>query len=641
MAKPTVRLQVVAAAIFLGLAGLLARAADVQLVQGGRWAAEAQAQRTERVALPARRGALLDRKGTPLAVTEETYHVGLAPNELRDPDHDAGLIAAQLHVPAATVRAALRERYAYFAGPYSSVDVQPLRALRGVHLEPVLNRFYPRVDLAASVIGRVSDEGRGTTGLELALDSVLAGRPGAAVVLKDREGRQYVSPARVLAQPVSGNDVFLTLDAELQDIAQRALDAALARTQADGGDVIMLDPATGEVLAAASERRDGPERPSAFTDAFEPGSIVKIFAAAALIERGLVSPTERVSGEGGRWRVGHRLIVDEEPLDALTLADAIRVSSNIAIVQFADRLSPAAQYTTLRDFGFGIPTGVEFPGEAGGRLRLPSLWRGTSQASLAMGYELAVTPIQVAAAYAALAAGGVLMTPTLIREVRGPDGTALYRHLPEPVRRAVTPAVADSLRALLRAVVEHGTGTEASLAHFAVAAKTGTARRVVNGRYVPGDYTASFAALFPADHPQLVIVVKIEDPRAGSYFAAETAAPLTRAMLEQALAARDVPLERARLAEAPRALATGADADDGELDVQVVPWPHDSATSVPIEELVPAVAGRDVRAAVRVLRERGFEVVLNGSGTVRRTEPAAGDSARAGTAVTVFAAPVP
>ncbi len=292
--------------MFLGLAALVGRAAQVQLVQGRRWATEARVRRTEHFVLAARRGALLDRHGIPLALTQETYHVGVAPNELKDLERDAGLLARQLHLVPADVWQALRKRYAYFAGPFSTIEVQPLRGVRGVHLEAVVNRFYPRPELAHAVIGRVGDDGHGASGLELALDSLLAGTPGSAVVLKDRSGREYESPARVIAEPVAGADVLLTLDAELQDIGQRALDQALQRTKADGGDVVMLDPATGEVLAVASARRDGVVRPSAFTDTFEPGSIVKIFAAAALLGRGLVAPHERVSGEEGRYRQQHR-----------------------------------------------------------------------------------------------------------------------------------------------------------------------------------------------------------------------------------------------------------------------------------------------------------------------------------------------
>src|SRR5207247_357509 len=458
MARLAVRLQVVEIAVGLGLVLLVARAAEVQLLQGRRWAEEAQAQRTERIVLAARRGALLDRHGTPLALTQETYHVGVAPNELRDPVKDGALIARRLALSARAWSQALRRRYAYFAGPFSALEVQPLRNVRGVHFEPVLNRFYPAPEMAHATIGRLGDDGRGASGLEKTLDSLLAGRPGAAVVLKDRAGREYESPARVIAQPESGLDVVLTLDAELQEIAQRALDEALRRMDADGGDVVMLDPATGEVLALASHQRDGTARPSAFTDTFEPGSIAKIFAAAALLSLGRVAPVDRVSGEGGTYRMKGRPtpVTDEEPLPLLTLADAIRVSSNIAMVKFVARLAPAEQYGVLRDFGFGAPTG--------------------------------------AAALGDLRGGGV----------------------------------------------GGGTGTEAALSTFPVAAKTGTARRVVNGRYAPGQYTASFAALFPADHPQLVLVVKIDNPHKGSYFAAQTAAPVTRSMLEQALAARTV-----------------------------------------------------------------------------------------------------
>src|SRR6058998_3649167 len=640
MAKPAVRLRVVEHGVFVALALLAVRAAQVQLLEGRRWAEEAQAQRTERIVLQAPRGTLSDRHGTPLALTQETYHVGVAPNELRDPVKDGAVIARQLGLSARAWQQALRRRYAYFAGPFSALEVQPLRSTRGVHLEAVVNRFYPAPQLARATIGRVGDDGYGASGMEKTLDSLLAGRPGSAVVLKDRAGREYESPARVIAQPVAGHDVVLTLDAELQEIAQRALDDALRRMDADGGDVVMLDPATGEVLAIASRQRDGTARPSAFIDTFEPGSVAKIFAAAALLSLKRVRPGEHVSGEDGTYRLPGRTITDEDPQPTLTLADAIRVSSNIAIVKFAARLTPAEQYGMLRDFGFGALTGIEFPGEAAGRLRPPSEWTRPSAASLAIGYELSVTPIQVTVAYAALANGGLLLQPTLIREVRSPEGPVLYRHEPEPVRRAVSPEIAAALRDLLRGVVERGTGAEAALTNFPVAAKTGTTRRVVNGHYAAGQYTASFAALFPADKPQLVLVVKIDNPHKGSHFAAQTAAPVTRSMLEQALAARTVALDRARLSTAaPRAAAVPVD-DDGGLVPYVVPWPYqpDSAGVGP-RRAVPDVAGFGMREAVRTLHRRGFRVALRGWGVAEHTWPAAGDSAAAGSMVTLFADP--
>jgi cell division protein FtsI (penicillin-binding protein 3) len=652
MAKPLVRLRVVEIGLGLALLALVGRAAQVQLLEGRRYAAAARAQRTEQVVLEARRGTLFDRHGTAIALTQETYHVGIAPNELRDQARDVPKIARQLHLPVGDVQRAMRKRYAWFAGPFTALDVQPIRALRGVHLEPVLRRFYPSREFARAVIGSVGEDGRGSGGggggLERLLDSLLAGTAGSAVVLKDRSGREYESPARVIAEPVAGNDVVLTLDTELQEIAQRALDDAIDNMEADGGDVVMLDPRAGEVLAVASRRADGSMRPSAFTETFEPGSLAKIFAAAALITYDRVRPQERVSGEGGRYRLPDRVVTDEHPLPTLTLADAIRVSSNIALVKFAARLEPDEQYGVLRAFGFGAPTGVEFPAESPGRLRPPSEWSRPSSASLAIGYELAVTPIQLAAAYGAIANNGVLLQPTLIREVRSPNagGIVRYRHTPEPVRRVVTPEVASTLRDLLRGVVEvGGTAERAALANFQLAAKTGTARRVVGGRYAAGQYTASFAALFPANDPQLIVVMKIDNPQKGSYFAAQTAAPVTRSMLEQALAARTVALDRARLSNvAMTADRTGASAPLEEPDgvvPYVVSWPYVSDTAqAQAERPVPDITGKPLRAAARTLHRRGFKVVVKGWGVVHHTWPAAGEQAIAGSTVTVFAEPL-
>jgi cell division protein FtsI (penicillin-binding protein 3) len=337
------------------------------------------------------------------------------------------------------------------------------------------------------------------------------------------------------------------------------------------------------------------------------------------------------------------VVTDEHPLPTLTLADAIRVSSNIALVKFVARLRPEEQYTMLRAFGFGAPTGIEFPAESPGRLRPPREWSRPSSASLAIGYELAVTPIQLAAAYGAIANDGVLLEPTLIREIRVPNGSHRYRHHAQPVRRVVTPEVAAKLRDLLRGVVEAGgTAERAALANFQLAAKTGTARRVVGGRYAAGQYTASFAALFPADEPQLVVVMKIDNPQKGSYFAAQTAAPVTRSLLEQALAARTVALDRARLSNvAPTADRAPLEEPDGIVPY-VVAWPYvrDSAQAQ-VERTVPDVTGRPLREAARTLHRRGFRVVVKGWGVIHHTWPAAGERAAAGATVTMFAEPAP
>ena len=654
MARPQARIAAIQFGFALGVIAILARAAQLQLMQGGRWAEQAQRQRTERTILPARRGALFDRNGVPLAVSQEYYHVGVAPNELADARAVVQLLSRQLGVSRAALERDLRigKRWIYFHGPFTATRVQPLRRLAGVHLTGDFQRFYPSRTLARPIIGGLSpDAPLGAAGLELSLDSILTGQPGEAVLLKDRAGRRYDSPARLVRDPVAGSDVVLTLDAELQEIAERGLDDALAEMKADGGDVVFLDPTNGELLALASRQARGTPfgsvRASAFTDPFEPGSTAKLFTAAALLKHRKVSSRDAVFVEGGSWQMPvtssgrTRLITDvHKTTGNLTLAQTVQVSSNVGMAKFSSRLSPEEQFEMLRDFGFGTLTGVEFPSESRGRLARPDKWQPMyTRASMAMGYEFGVTPVQLAAAYAAIANDGLLLTPTLVREIRDPAGGLLYRHQPEPVRRVVTPQVAAQLRQFMKgAVGEGGTGVGAQLVNYSLLGKTGTAVRFEGGRYVRGEYTASFAALFPADNPQLVVVVKIDNPT-GKYYGGLTAAPVTRTMLQQALASRRVGIDRSRLtprdSTSPRARRPAA-APAGISRV-VLSWPYHPDRQNAVTRAVPQVTGRSVREAALALHRRGFRVSLRGLGRVSRTLPAAGESAKAGTVVIVWA----
>jgi cell division protein FtsI (penicillin-binding protein 3) len=653
MAKPAVRIAAIQFGFAVGILAVLTRAAQIQIVEAERWQREAARQRTEKVVLPARRGALYDRNGTPLAITQEFYHIGVAPNELEDIRSAFVLLVRNLGVsaPALNREFQARKRWIYLHGPFNATQVQALRRVKGIHLTGEFQRFYPSRDLARPIIGGLApDRPVGAAGLEGALDSLLTGRAGEAVLLKDIAGRRYDSPGRKTRDPVAGNDVTLTLDAELQEIAERGLDDALAQMKAEGGDVVFLDPNSGELLALASRQAAGGGVASAstFTDPFEPGSTAKLFTAAALLARGRVQPTDAVSGENGVWnmpvtsRGRTRAITDAHAVrGTLTLARAIQVSSNIAMAKFSSRLRPEEQFEMLRDFGFGTPTGAEFPAESRGILAFPHRWQPMyTRASMAMGYEFAVTPVQLAAAYAAIANDGVLLAPTLVREVRDPAGNLLYRHHPEPVRRVVSSEIATRRREFLReAAGTGGTGEMAQLANYSVLGKTGTAVRFQGGHYVRGQYTASFAAIFPADHPQLVVIVKIDNPR-GKYYGGLTAAPVTRTMLQQALASRRVAIDRGRLAPrdtaAPDVIKTLAAAPAGPSPV-VVTLPYRPPPVNAAARPVPDVTGRSIREAALALHRRGFRVNLRGLGRVVRTVPAAGDNARPGSSVLVLA----
>jgi cell division protein FtsI (penicillin-binding protein 3) len=652
MAKPLARIAAVQFGFALGVAAILARAAQLQLAQGDRWAEQAERQRTERVVLPARRGALYDRNGVPLAVSQDFYHVGIAPNELNNPRATGQLISRQLGVSWPALQRDLRsKRWIYYHGPFTATQVERLRRLDGIHLTSDFQRFYPSRTLARPIIGGLSpDKPVGAAGLELSLDSILTGEPGEAVLLKDRAGRRYDSPARMVREPVPGNDVVLTIDAELQEIAERGLDEALSAMDAEGGDVVFLDPTNGQLLALASgqsgRRSAAVPRASTFTDPFEPGSTAKLFTAAALLLHRRVDSNDAVFAEGGSWRMpinssGRiRLITDAHKTKGnLTLAKTIQVSSNVGMAKFSSRLSPEEQFEMLRDFGFGTLSGAEFPSESRGRLARPDRWQPMyTRASMAMGYEFGVTPVQLAAAYAAIANDGLLLTPTLVREIRSPSGDLLYQQQPEPVRRVVSPEIARQLRDFLKgAVGEGGTGEEAQLVNYSLLGKTGTAVRFEGGRYIRGEYTASFAALFPADHPQLVVIVKIDNPR-GRYYGGLTAAPVTRTMLQQALASRRVAIDRSRLTireesrEEPSPAATPV-----SLTRVVLALPYQPPEITAKPRPVPEVEGQSARDAALALHRRGFRVDLHGIGRVSRTAPPGGSSARPGSLISVWA----
>ncbi|MDH3456738.1 MAG: penicillin-binding transpeptidase domain-containing protein [Gemmatimonadota bacterium] len=632
MTRPIARLQLVQIAFALVGLALLGRAAQVQLLQGARHAATAEAQRTERRTYPARRGTIHDRKGTALALTQEAFRVDVTRTELADPEADARRIAKHLGLSLRATRRELRRQYGYFGGPFTSLQVQPLRGMRGVYLTRELNRFQPHPDLARTIIGRPGGDGRPASGIERVLDSVLTGLPGTSVVLKDRHRMEYESPARLGAFPVPGHDVYLTLDADLQEIVEQALADAIAVHDAEGGDVVALDPATGEVLALASQ---GSSSTGAWTGAFEPGSTAKLFAAAALLTERVARPGDTVWAERGTFHLNGRVITDEHPEGWLTLRDVIRRSSNIGIVKFSLSLSHEEQYQMLRRFGLGSPTGLELPAETAGTLRRPRQWSGTSAASVAMGYEIAVSALQLAQAYAAIANDGLLMQPTVVREVRSPNGKTVYRHVPQPVRRVVPSDVAAELRGMLRGVVyEGGTGATAALTSYEVAGKTGTALRAGRGGYVTGSYTATFASMFPAEDPQLVMVVKLDDPREG--YATLTAAPVTRRVLQELLAARAGVLDRTRLT---RSSVSGNPESPANSDPEpwVSAWPvvgtADSATA----RVVPNVTGLPLRQAAHQLHQAGLRVRALGWGEVLRSEPAAGVRVARGTLVTITA----
>lgn len=614
------------------------RSAQIQLAQGRTWRSLAEAQHTTDKVVRAARGTILDRDGAELAVSRETWTVGIAPRELADPRRVRELLKETLGLSDRKARQLVSSdrSWSVVPGRFPASVKMRLGAVRGLYVERVLERYHPHGDLARGVLGSVLDEA-GQGGIEQTLDGLLRGQAGREVVARDNRGRPIPGETFLVEAPRPGGQVVLTLDLDLQEIARQALEDAIDESQAHGGDVLVTDPSSGEILAMVSIRDGNAAGVGAVTTPYEPGSTLKPFTVATLLESGLATLDDRYEVGDGTWKAPGRVLHDahrpEEPF--ISLADALRVSSNVGVARAAQALPPGIQYEALRDFGFGVPTGIELPGEVGGTLRRPDEWSGTSPASLAIGYEISVTPLQMAMAYGALANGGALMEPRLVREIRDPSGKTVRRWDPRVLRRVVSPEVARAVGAVLVDVVNDGTGTAASLGVFSVAGKSGTARAYSpDGGYLRGDYSSSFVGFFPAEDPQLVVFVKLDRPQTGSYYGGAVAAPVTRATMEAALAARSTHLNRAQLLRATRrsapsprsgspvrfASATLESPPPGVSERLLLPAPPEPGVAVSL----PDVAGLPARVAIRRLHALGLRVEQRVLGEIVGTVPSAG-----------------
>ena len=615
------------------------RAFQLQVIQGSQWHRRAVNQTTERTELPAIRGGLYDRNMRPLTVSQDRYRVFYAAAEVEE--HDQALEALR-RILDLGARDVARLRAA--TGGWESLgqvrgrvrDQIENAVPQGVHFEAVPARIYPEGRLAAGLLGVIDSDGRGLSGLELVFDDLLSGTPGEQLSRRDAHGALYPIPdaGTVPAQP--GRDIVLTIDAELQEIAEAALARALSETGASGGDVILADPATGEILALASRGGDSVHGVPAFTNPYEPGSTAKVVLLATLLQEDLARLDERIDVEGGTYRTAYRTITDVHAYDTLSVAEVLLHSSNIGAAKLAERIEPGLQYSYLRDFGFGTPTGIETASESAGLLHRPSDWSLLSQQSLAFGYELTVTSIQLVAAYGALANGGVLMRPTLIREIRDADGRVEFQSAARMVRRIIDQRIADQITKVLTEVVrEGGTGDEAALRTIDIAGKTGTSRVSADGTYSTGRYVASFVGYIPADDPQLVVLAKLDDPKSAIYGGA-AAAPVSRTVMQAIVAAENSGFLAGQLA---RRADTGYDWSTSSPAIAEDATPYRFAATNPRrprvvasshpesgEVVIPDVRGLGLRTAVTRLHEAGLEVELDGEvpKRVRRSQPAAG-----------------
>ena len=507
------------------MVALLARLSYLQLFRYSDYLARAKRQQERIIEVTPKRGILYDRNGHELAMSVEVDSCFADPAEIKDPEMVARLLSRVLDAPAEEIEAKLTgsKSFVWIARKLPPETVARLEGLnlRGIYFQKENQRFYPHRSLAAHAIGYVDVDEHGIGGIEYAFDKEIRGRPGQMLVLADARQRWF---DRSGLGGGAGSNVVLTIDENIQYIAEKELATSIAQTHAKAGIVIVQEPTTGEILALASWPTFDPNVPAsgpddahmdrAITAAYEPGSTFKLITLAAAIEEGIVRPSDLVDCQMGSILVAGRLIHDHKPFGLLTVAQVLEQSSDVGAIKIALRLGAQKFNQYIRAFGFGQPTGIELPGENHGLLRRLENWTPSSIGSLAMGQEISANPLQMASAVSAIADGGTLTRPHIVRGIRGQGNLQLVGALEQ--RRALDPRTAATMRLMMEGVVLNGTGKPAALNGYSVAGKTGTAQKIdpATGHYSPSQYVASFIGFAPVNTPAVTILVTLDHPSA-------------------------------------------------------------------------------------------------------------------------------
>lgn len=639
------RLRVVgySGAILLILLGI--RLFHLQIVRGEEFAQKAILQQTQKVPVESRRGPILDRNGQELAVDlPQFYAVGVYPQQLTN----ANLLCQQLANftgrPISHYKNRLRtySRFLYLEWRLTESQAGKLRSLNigGLSLKKSAGRFYPYHQATSQLLGFTDVDGRGIAGVEVFCDSILQGQRGWETRQRDARGFSFWDPLSRHALPRNGGSVRLSIDVLAQEVLHEELEAALEQSRGQWVGGILLDPRTGDILAVASVPDFDPLRPEAasqtdhklhpFTDLFEPGSVFKIVGAAAALDQKAVRISDLFYCEEGHYRLGRKTLRDVHPAGWLTFEDVMVNSSNIGMAKLSERIGSRELYRYARRFGFGSPTGIEFPGEASGLMRPHDQWREIDRANFVIGQGISVTMLQMAMSFAAIANDGILMEPRLVLDMTDASGKHVSRP-PREVRRVMEPETARTLQRILCQAVERGTGKNAFIEDLQVAGKTGTAQlpNLISGGYYNDRFIASFVGFLPADKPERLLIISVCDPK-GAHFGSQVAAPVFKRIVERLHPAETVrkcwQVTPAELAEAPTGLE-----NQMELIQQAVAGKKDHAAQplmnisyrgsdfdqrIPKTGLVPDLKGLSLRQAMRLLSQCGIRFSISGSGRV-------------------------
>jgi cell division protein FtsI (penicillin-binding protein 3) len=656
-----VRIVLLMTALSAGAAAVAHGAWDLGVTRRAELTSLAEEQYTRSIALAARRGAIVDRHGKELASEAEVDSVYVDPRRVQNAALGARALAPVLGRDEASLLAKMAsgKHFVWLKRRISPSEADAVRALAlsGVSLVKESRRYYPNRELGAHVVGFAGIDANGLEGVEKELDDQLAGDREAARGLSDARGRIVFSEGAIGLKGLVGNTVQLTIDSQLQHIAETELANTVRVFEAKGGHAIVMDPATGEILALANYPTFDPNlsgassleqrRNRAVLDVYEPGSTFKVFTLAAALNSGKVRPSEQFFCENGRMEMFDVVIHDDHRDGWLSTTECLKRSSNICFAKIAERLTKERFYYYIRRFGFGEKTHVALPSESTGMLTHFKKWYDVDTATIAFGQGIGVTGIQMATALGAIANDGDLMQPQLVKAIRDPDGEIVRQIAPEMRRRVVSRYTARLVADMMTSVTEAGgTGVEGALDGFLVAGKTGTAQKS-NGRhgYVKDKWTSSFFAFVPADRPRLLVSVVIDEPLINQY-GGTVAAPTVKRIADQGLRYLGVSPRFSGGKDTAKRAASKSGEDKGaatrvpdERSAQVEAPPP--AQPGPGQIRTPRLVGRSMIDAIGALSAAGLRPVFLGTGVATEQVPAPGEPVNAGGFVQVNFQPAP
>ncbi|HJY63332.1 MAG TPA: penicillin-binding protein [Ignavibacteria bacterium] len=514
----------------------------IQVIDSAKYQLAAKKQYESKIMLKPSRGIIYDRKMNALVSNVNMYSFAADPNMIDNKDSVAALFASIFEKDKKYYLDKLEAKNTSFVWLERRIDPKYEPLIKDINCYGVIklneaHRVFNYDRLASQIIGYTNIDNIGLSGIELEKDNVISGMEGYIVMQKDGLGRKRPAVDYPRREPVDGSSIILTIDMNIQKIVEEELAGGVNMNNSEGGKCIVMSVKTGEILAMHSitinEQGENSDKLAIITDMYEPGSTFKLVSAAASLQEELLNKGDVINTYGGEYTLKGFTVKDAHKFSSLSFQQVIEQSSNIGMVQVANRLGKERFYKYARDFGFGITTGIDLPGEMKGRLKKPVEYSPISLSSMAIGYEVMVTALQMANAYSCLANGGVLMKPYIVKKELSPDGKIIVENKPIPIRTVVSNQTARDLTELLVGVVERGTGTDARIENIRIAGKTGTSRKFVDGKYSETKYTSSFIGYFPAENPEVVIAVIIDAPASGSIYGGKVAAPVFNNIAER------------------------------------------------------------------------------------------------------------